>query len=112
VSVLTIANLLFIFGIVSFFLHSYFRNTADFEHYRAIMGFPVASRLLKYAYINSFFLFALSALGFLVSVALSSFHLETAPRDLALLALSIVLAAIALRLVTLPDISRWRMRTE
>ena len=111
-SMLTVANLLLIFAIVAFFSHAYFRNTVDFSYYRTLRGVPAANRVMKVIYINSFFLFIVAVAGFLTSVVFSSFHLETAARDEAVLGLAIVLALLALRLITMPEIGRWRMRTE
>ncbi len=109
-SILTIANLLLIFSFVSYFMHAYFRNTVDFLHYRHFMAVPVKNWPMKYVYMNSFILFMISVLFFLLSIAISTFHFGSVALQRAILAVAVVLTLGALRLLTMPPIGQWPKR--
>ena len=63
-------------------------------------------------YVNSFLLFISSCAVFLVSIVVGFVGIETTVIDYSLLALSVVLALGALRLLTLPGIGHWRRRAD
>lgn len=111
-SLLTIANLLLIFAFCTYFIHAYFRNTVDFQHYRRLLRVPAVNQFEKYVYAHSFFLFVIAVLAFVASTVLSSFAIPTLLGRRVIFALSVLLAIGAVRMIMLPDMSRWRMRAQ
>lgn len=111
-SLLTVTNLLLLFSVVAYCVHSYWHNTIDLMYYRARLTTPVASFANKYIYINSFFLFIISTLTFIVSVVLQAMHNESPRVHYSVFALSVLLTMGAVRLITLPHMRFWRMRAK
>jgi hypothetical protein len=111
-SLLTIGNLLLIFSMISFVMHAYFHNTIDFTMYRARMAIPVSNAPMKYIYINSFFICAFSIALFLFNVVASAFKVNNPVVVYSSLGISILLALLALRLITLPQIGQWPKRAQ
>lgn len=111
-SLLTGARVLLLFAIVAYFSHSYFHGTMDFAFYRSRMAMPLTKSFSKYLYINSFFMFVLCTLVFIFTIVCESLLFDSPAIDRSVLAVSLILAAGAIRLITLPNIGHWRRRAQ
>ena len=110
IGVLLVTKLTLLSAAVGYYWHSYWHNNIDFLHYRTKLGMPTAKVFLKYIYVNSFILFIFSTVLLIITVALGFVGGETTAIDYSLLAVSVVLALVAVRLLTLPPITHWRKR--
>lgn len=110
IDILLVANVILMAAILGYYWHSYWHNTIDFMYYRLRVALPTTSIFWKYVYINSFVLFVVSTAAFVASIGISFAEIETEVIDYSLLALSVVLALGALRLLTLPPITHWPRR--
>lgn len=110
IGVLQVANVILMFAVVGFYWHAYWYNTIDLSLYRLRLSLPTISTLWKYVYVNSFFMFGISTAVLVTSIVIRFAEVETRVIDYSLLALSVVLALVALRLLTLREITHWRRR--
>lgn len=62
-------------------------------------------------YIHSFFLFIASLVVFIINIVLGAIGLESSVIDYTSLAISVLLALGAIRLLTLPPLAKWPTRT-
>jgi hypothetical protein len=109
-TVATMAKLLLIATAVAYYIHAYWHNTMDFSDYRRRMKIPATNPVLKYIYINSFFLFAISCALFLVSVFIDVAQLKTRAVPWLFLAAATVLAIGVACVIPRPRLERWRRR--
>jgi hypothetical protein len=106
----SLTKILLIFATVCYFWHSYWHNTMDFSFYGPRLKFPAANFILKYAYINSFFLFVICSAFLLASAVISAAELKSRIIEFSFLAISALLAVGAISLVTRPQLGYWRRR--
>lgn len=110
IGILPATHVVILFAAIGYYWHAYWHNTIDFMVYKQRLSIPTSRTFLKYLYGNSFLLFIFSLAVFIISIVIGFARIETPTIDYSILALSVVLALGALRLLTLPPIAHWRKR--